>query len=376
MTLGDGEVALLDLASAYRALARSGAWGAVRTVRALERAGHRTPVPMGSDRAVMDPAACFVVTDILADDEARSPAFGRHGPLCLPFPCAVKTGTSKSYRDNWTVGYTPRYVVGVWVGNFDGRSMIGASGVTGAGPLFRDLMLALHERDQTQGPPRCPRPEFRAPSGLLRVRICPVSGGLPGPDCPGDMQEWFVPGTAPTERCSVHRRVALDRRTGQRAGPATPLADRVDRVFEVYPPPYRAWMADVGLPLPPDGPSPASRTRALEPGESGPRASPDPPALTARPGRPVGPVRLAIASPEDEATFRVDPVLRRDYQEVVLRAVVPEGVGRVWWRVDGRPLASCAYPFTCRWRLEPGRHLLTLEAPGQPRAAVTVTVLE
>ncbi len=376
LTLGDGEVALLDLARAYRALARGGRLGPLRACRALERAGRWTPVPVGADRAIMDPAACFVVSDILADDEARAPAFGRHGPLALPFPCAVKTGTSKDYRDNWTVGYTPRYVVGVWVGNFDGRSMIGASGVTGAGPLFRDLMLALRERDRLRQSPRGLEPDFQAPGRLRRVGVCPVSGELPGPDCPGALEEYFLSGTVPTARCSVHRRVVLDRRSGRRAGPATPPGHRVERVFEVYPPLYRSWMADVGLPMPPDGPPSRSAAWASRPRVPVAVADAESSSADARLRPPEAPGRLAIANPEDEATFRIDPVLRRDYQEVVLRAVVPEGVGRVEWRVDGRLLATRSFPFTCRWRLEPGRHTLTLDATGQPRAAVTVTVLE
>ncbi len=372
LTLGDGEVSLLDLTRAYRALARGGDLGPVRTLRALGEAGHWTPLPAGQERPVMDPASCFVITDILADGEARAPAFGRDGPLSMPFPCAAKTGTSKDYRDNWTVGYTPRYVVGVWVGNFDGRSMIGASGVTGAGPLFRDLMLALRERDQRQSPPRAREPGFQPPANLVGAAVCPVSGELPGPDCPGTMEEWFLVGTVPAARCSVHRRVVLDRRTGLRAGPATPVGQRTDRVYEVYPPLYRSWMADVGLPMPPEGPSGWSTRPAGSEGRSDSEPSP----VAIEPSQPAPPSRLAIANPEDEATFRIDPVLRREYQEVVLRAVVPEVVRRVEWRVDGRLLAGCASPFTCRWRLAPGRHTLTLSAPGQPQALVTVTVLQ
>lgn len=375
LTLGDGEVCLLDLALAYRALARGGLYGPARPVLASADGGTWKPVPTLPSRQVMDPGACFVLSDILADPEARAPAFGRHGPLSLPFPCAAKTGTSKDYRDNWTLGYTPRHVVGVWVGNFDGRSMVGASGVTGAAPLFRDLMLALRAREEAQAPPRAAETGFVAPAGVVQAAVCPVSGHRPGLDCPGSMSEWFLPGTVPSAPCRVHRRVALDRRTGGRAVPSTPDSERVERVYEVYPPLYRAWMAEVGLPVPPEGPTSGSNSRSTRP------VLPVAPPRDRSPGdhpesASAGPIRLAIASPEEGAVFRLDPVLRREYQKVTLRAVVPEGVPEVEWRLDGRTLARCGPPFTTRWPLTPGEHTLVLRAAGVGEASIRLTVLE
>lgn len=375
LTLGDGEVSLLDLALAYRALARGGLFGPARTVLSTAEGGAWKPVPTLADRQVMDPGACFVLGDILSDPEARAPAFGRHGPLSLPFPCAAKTGTSKDYRDNWTLGYTPRHVVGVWVGNFDGRSMVGASGVTGAAPLFRDLMLALAAREEAKAPPRSARPGFVAPAGLQQAAICPVSGERPGPDCPGTMSEWFLSGTLPATPCTVHRRVALDRRTGERAGPETAPEDRLERVFEVHPPLYRAWMAEVGLPLPPEGPTPASPVRSTRPVLPGPAPRDQGPGEIGEPPT-AEPVRLAIASPEDEAVFRLDPVLRREFQRVTLRGVVPSGTTQVEWWVDGQLLARCGPPFSTRWTLSPGVHTLVLRAAGLEEASRTLTVLD
>lgn len=330
LTLGDGEVTLLELTSGFRALARQGASSPAQFLAGAH----------AEEVRVMDPAASYVITDILADPEARAPAFGRHGPLSLPFPCASKTGTSKGYRDNWTVGYTPRYVVGVWVGNFGGSAMIDVSGVTGAGPLFRDLMLYLH-------PPEEPVRDFPRPGGLQSASVCPSSGQLPGDDCPGGMREWFLDGTVPTARCEVHRRVG-------------------GRVYEVHPPLYRSWMADVGLPLPPSTGGWTTRPRLEEeeePEETPAREAPRP-------------SQLAVAFPEDGSTFRLDPILRREYQTVLLRAVVPDGVREVEWRVDGRSLGRCPSPFTQEWPLQPGVHTVTLQAPGVGERTVTITVLE
>ena len=86
------------------------------------------------------------MTDILADNNARAPAFGLNSPLSVPFPLAAKTGTSKDYKDNFTLAYTPRWTIGVWVGNFDATPMQQISGVTGAGPIMHDLAVYLQRK--------------------------------------------------------------------------------------------------------------------------------------------------------------------------------------------------------------------------------------
>ncbi|CAN0463333.1 unnamed protein product, partial [Phaeothamnion confervicola] len=191
LTLGDGEVTLLEIANAYRTLARG---GRLRPVRYLAEQ------QVDAERPVIDPRAAWIITDILKDRLERVPAFGSSTPLNLPFPVAAKTGTSKSYRDNWTVGYTPRYVVAVWVGNLDGSSMKGVSGITGAGPIFHEVFLAVERRLGSSQP-------FTAPVGVEQVAVCPASGELAGKDCPGTIVEWFRSDKKPTATCSVHQRV-------------------------------------------------------------------------------------------------------------------------------------------------------------------------
>ena len=134
LALGSAEVTLLEQAAAYRSLARGGRWSALR----LE------PGPAPPDRAVLDRRAAAIVTDILSDPAARTATFGSDSALALPFAAAVKTGTSKALRDNWCIGFTPRFVVAVWIGNFEGDSMgAGVSGVSGAAPAWREIMLHL-----------------------------------------------------------------------------------------------------------------------------------------------------------------------------------------------------------------------------------------
>jgi penicillin-binding protein 1C len=171
LALGSADVSLLELTNAYRTLANGGLQGSV-TLRA--RAQEKK-------RRVLDEDGAFIVADILSDRGARSVTFGLRNELATSFWSAVKTGTSKDMRDNWCVGFTDRYTVGVWVGNFDGQSMWDVSGVSGAAPVWRDVMDYLH-RDR---PGRAPG----APPGLVRRTVA----FLPAVEPP--RSEWFLRGT-------------------------------------------------------------------------------------------------------------------------------------------------------------------------------------
>ncbi|RFP18313.1 MULTISPECIES: penicillin-binding protein 1C [unclassified Duganella] len=173
LALGSAEVSLLELSNAYRTLANGGMYGAVTLA---PRAGAAP-----SSRRVLDARGAFIVGDILSDRAARSLTFGLKNELATTFWSAVKTGTSKDMRDNWCMGYSDKYTVGVWVGNFDGQSMWDVSGVTGAAPVWRDVMDYLH-RGQAS---RAPQP----PAGMLRQQI------VYQPALESARGEWFISGT-------------------------------------------------------------------------------------------------------------------------------------------------------------------------------------
>jgi penicillin-binding protein 1C len=172
LALGTADITLWELANAYRTLANDGNWSELVLA---PRSGVAEP-----PRRVFSPAAAFLVSDILSDREARYLTFGLENPLATRFWTAVKTGTSKDMRDNWCVGYSRRYTVGVWVGNFAGESMWDVSGVTGAAPVWLDIMRWLHHGDARSAPD--------PPQHLLRSSI--LSGSE-------RRQEWFIPGTEP-----------------------------------------------------------------------------------------------------------------------------------------------------------------------------------
>jgi penicillin-binding protein 1C len=199
LVLGNGDVSLWELGRAYRGLARDGVVEPLRLVRAAtDSRGERLEVKSEvAPRRFLPPDAVALLTDLLSDEGARAPAFGLDNALRLPFSVAAKTGTSRAYVDNWTVGFTHERTVAVWVGNFDGRPMQRVSGITGAGPLFARVMGRAMAGIRPM--PLVDRARFE------HVRICPLSGHRAGEACPGSYEEVFLPGSAPAEPCAMHR---------------------------------------------------------------------------------------------------------------------------------------------------------------------------
>ena len=151
LTLGGGEVPLLEMTQAYATLANGGRRPQLTSVLHIEDGRGRVVFDQAR-RAVpavnaVSPQIAYIITDILDDDAARAPAMGRGNALELPFPAAAKTGTTNDFRDNWTLGYTPGVVVGIWVGNTDGHPMINSSGLRGAAPLWQRIMREIYANE-------------------------------------------------------------------------------------------------------------------------------------------------------------------------------------------------------------------------------------
>lgn len=188
IALGDAEVRLDELVGAYVALGRGGRWAPLRFTE---------DSPKLAPAAVMEPAAAWLILDALDDPDARTAAFGFDSALEPDYALAAKTGTSTGYRDNWALGVSPYFTVGVWVGNFDGRPMREVSGITGAGPILRELMDAAMAD--------APRDGFPRPPGLDEVAVCTESGRAAGRGCPVRSMQWFAkaPGA-----CTLHGEAA------------------------------------------------------------------------------------------------------------------------------------------------------------------------
>jgi penicillin-binding protein 1C len=179
LTLGSAEVSLWELARAYLTMARMGKITPLVTIL------NQSPVP-NHQSPIPNPTNWQLIINMLSDRYARATAFGVDSVLNLPFPTAVKTGTSSNYRDTWTVGFTSDYTVATWVGNFNGEPMRQVSGVTGAAPLWNRIMLHLHEH-------KAPK-DFLTPDGLIQLPICAITGLKPTNDCTSIVQEYFSPG--------------------------------------------------------------------------------------------------------------------------------------------------------------------------------------
>ncbi|HVO41329.1 MAG TPA: penicillin-binding protein 1C [Aggregatilineales bacterium] len=328
LTLGGGEVRLLELTAAYAAFANQGVPVKPVTILSIrDRQGHVlyqwTPPPPAEP--VIDPRVAFLITNILSDNNARLPEFGSHSTLVIDRPAAAKTGTTTDFRDNWTMGYTPNLVVGVWVGNADNRPMVDVSGVSGAGPIWNAFM-----REVLKGQPEL---NFPTIDGVSQVQVCATSGLLPTRYCPQARLEWFILGTAPTQYDTFWQKFTIDRLTGALATDQTPANRRVDKIFEVLPPEARDWGLRHGIEPPPI-----------------------PMAASKRDG-------LYLLSPDPYTIYQLSPVTPFESQRIAFTAAVTPQTRQVTFYVDDQPVGTAqGNPWSVWWALLPGQHSVRAQA--------------
>ncbi|MDP2663019.1 MAG: penicillin-binding protein, partial [Dehalococcoidia bacterium] len=277
---------------------------------------------------VVSPQVAYLITDILADNHARAPAFGENSPLRLSRPAAAKTGTTSDFRDNWTVGYTPDLAVGVWVGNADNRSMRDVSGISGAAPLWHDFMEEALKTTPARG--------FSQPPGLVREEICEPTGLKPSPWCPERRLELFIAGTAPTSIETYYHPAPACLPTGQSGSEECPPGSTGEKVFTFVPEEAMAWASAAGLPLPQ---RPAYQ--AAPPGG-------DPASLWVR-----------LASPGPGEALALSREIPLESQQLVLEALAggPTPVTRVELYDNGNLVETLRQaPYRAWWRLTPGEH--------------------
>jgi membrane peptidoglycan carboxypeptidase len=285
LTLGGGEVHLLDMVYAFSTFANGGYMYGVEKPASRVRIGFRELDPVVirriedrdgkvlwefseetlQGREILEPRLAFLMNDILSDRGSRCAAFGCPNALELNTeagevrPAAVKTGTTNNYVDAWTVGYTPQLAVGVWVGNSDSTWMKNTPGSKGAAPIWQAVMsYAL--RDEPSAP-------FARPDGLIEMAVCDKSGLLPTPHCP-TVSELFIPGTEPKQKDNIYKLFAINKETGKLATVYTPPELVEEKVFEIYPPEAQDWIVTAEIEQPPTewdtiGPSPTAGDVAI-----------------------------------------------------------------------------------------------------------------
>ncbi|MBX3013885.1 MAG: transglycosylase domain-containing protein [Caldilineaceae bacterium] len=254
LSLGAGEIPLVEMTGAFGVLANQGRYMAPITILKIVDStglvrceqGSATPCQpnANSGQQMISAVDAFLMTTILSDNNARAEVFGPNSLLRLDRPAAAKTGTTNDFRDVLTMGYTPQLVTGVWVGNSDNSAMINISGITGAAPIWNEFMrVALANQ---------PALEFPVPAGVRQVEVCTETGTQPSEACPERSVQWFADDRLPLapER-DLYQKIKLDKLTGKLATEFTPADAIEEQVFKVYPDQYRQWAEDHGIPQPP-----------------------------------------------------------------------------------------------------------------------------
>jgi penicillin-binding protein 1C len=319
LPLGGAEVTMEDLVRLYATLANGGKLQPLR--RLLQE--HKS-----ASQRVLSPEAAFLTLEMLGqiprpgmtntDSNQRAPVFW-------------KTGTSHGFRDAWSVAVFDRYVLAVWVGNFDGRRNPAFIGRTGAAPLLFQMIDGLRAHQPSRAEPHLPPPG----SNLKRVEFCSVSGQLPGPSCPHRSESWFIPGISPITTCDVHREVLVDATTGLRVDQDDGTRVLKREVYEFWSSDLLALFERAGVPrkLPP----PFLPTIASD--------------LLARGGHPP-----KITLPANEMTLSQFSAATPG---IPLRAQTESGVRKLYWFADKTFIGTCdAHDVLC-WKPTPGVYQLT-----------------
>lgn len=340
--LGGGPVRLFDLTTAYAAFANGGLRITpqliLRVTDAEEQILHQ--IAPAAPVRVMDERVAWLISDMLSDDEARVLSFGQNSILNIGRTAAVKTGTTNDFHDNWTVGYSPDVVVGVWVGNANNTPMFNVTGVSGAGPIWHMVMRSVLAST--------PDKPFQQPEGLTQVEVCALSGLLPSADCPFRRLEWFVAGTEPVEVDSFYEVVSLDRQTGLLANEAT--SD--DQVIQQYalnlPTELHPWARSVGLLLLDDLLVTSAAEEAIA----------------------AAPIRLI--SPDPNTTYRLTTAVPAEVQQLPVQVVGGAGWHTITIWLDDAPWQTLsAPPYKTWWTLTPGIHTMWAEGENKNGSQVT-----
>ena len=241
LTLGGGDVSLLDMTSAFSVMANYGRKvPPVAILKIVDFEGtvvyeYQPPQPEQVIRA----EHAFLMSSILSDNEARSWMFGRNSLLNLPFQVAAKTGTTNDFRDNWTLGYTPDLVTGVWIGNADYTPMVNTTGLTGAAPIWSSFMTYAVPYVSNNAPT-----SFTIPPGIVEMIICASSGAEASNSCRGGQRsEFFASDQPPLPKSQdLMRRTSIDTWTGLIAGDACRDYAKEETVLNVSDKWAREWL--------------------------------------------------------------------------------------------------------------------------------------
>ena len=362
LALGGSEVTMEELVRLYAMLAGGGVWRELasvpRAAATAPRSASAAPRAAGSPppsaaaaspgRRLLSAEASFLVLDMLRDVPRPDPP---HRPSAHRPTVAWKTGTSFGFRDAWSIGVVGRYVLAVWVGNFDGSANPALVGREAAAPLFFAIADSLvREADEPWWAAKQPLAASPHALNLRRVEVCATTGDLPGPHCPRTTRSWFIPGVSPIKVSSVYRAIPIDPDTGLRS--CRPEADTREEVYEFWPSNLRAVFRRAGIAI--RRPPPWAPACGLdETADSG---------LVPR-----------IRSPQRTLVYHA-PRPGSDAATVLLSAVADGDARMLFWFVDDRFVARATPGENAFWAPRPGRYTVRVVDDLGRAAAVPIRV--
>lgn len=317
LVLGGCEVSLLELTNLYAGLANGGRFGPYRLLKSQ---------PKSESASLLHPGICFILTEILS--RLHRPDLPSLWDRSVNIPkIAWKTGTSYGHRDAWSIGYTPRYTIGVWVGNFDARGVPSLVGAEAAVPILLSLFSALEKPAENRW--------FIQPQSVQKRQVCSVSGMPATPYCPSTKEEFYIPGLSPNQPCTIHQEIWVDRETGKRLCSHCRIGRTYEKkIVEHWPVGIATWMKKNGYPLTPIPEHYPKCTKI---------ASGEPP---------------LIHSPPPNTEYLIRPGVDPKYQKIFLNASVSNQTRTVYWFLDGQIIFSGSPAEKVFIAPTPGSHFL------------------
>ncbi|MBN1983294.1 MAG: transglycosylase domain-containing protein [Chitinivibrionales bacterium] len=288
-------------------------------------------------RQIMQPDIAMQLQCFLSDPLIRLPSFPRHGFLEYPFPVAAKTGTSEGFRDAWCIGWSDTYLVGVWMGNPTNAGTKNASGYEAAAPIVQEILSSLHTDRQTG----LQDIAFPPPPGYRKFQICRLTGLLADSRTPYTTQQYFKPGTEPTEYSCVEKIVAIDPANGLRKPAGAPGPVTYQRCI-VLPEIFTEWANSQGLPIAPSRYSTLDATQYMMDTDT---------------------FAIEIVSPRNQSRIFIDPEMPPDANFLTINCRPHPAPDNVLWYVNGQEYAVANYPYHLRWHMQPGTYTFQAVIP-------------
>lgn len=299
LILGGCEVTLLELTNLYAGLANGGRFQPYRFLQ---------DEPSQGGKSLLSEGACFILSEMLS--QLRRPDLPSSWEYTVDLPkIAWKTGTSYGHRDAWSIGYTPKYTIGVWAGNFDGNGVPELVGAETAAPILFSLFSSLEKSKQSAW--------FIQPASVKKRQVCTVSGMPLSKHCASARNEYYLPGISPIQECDIHKVILVDKATGTRLCSHCRIGrEYEEKIVEQWPAEIATWMERSGYPMdkiPPHFPD-CSQVVSGE--------------------KPV------IRSPSPDTEYKIRPAVALKYQKILLDASVSNRTKKIYWFLDGKMVFS------------------------------------